>query len=139
MIRTRLDTVVRLRERDEEKAAQAVAKAENAVRVAQQKVEAAHDRAMADFRQKNDIAQWELQELAQHRALAEEKKAQREAELAKQAALKSRGVYTTAHQRAEVVRRVADSRREDAQREENRAETKQLDDVAGLLFVRKAG
>lgn len=130
--------MVRLREREEDKAAQAVARAENALRAAQQKVEAAHERAMADFRRKNDIAQWELQELAQHRALAEEKRAQREAETAAKAAKEVRVQYTHAHQRAEVVRRVAESRRDEASREEARAETKQLDDIAGLLFARKA-
>jgi flagellar biosynthesis chaperone FliJ len=139
MIPTRLDSVVRLREREEEKAAQAVGRAERAVHSAMAKVEAAHDRAMADFRVKNDISQWELQELAQHRAVAEEKKAQREAEAARQAALQVRSVYTRAHQRAEVVRRVSETRRDEAQREESRLETKNLDDVAAMMFVRKTG
>lgn len=131
--------MVRLREREEDAAAHAVAKAESAVRLAQQKVDAAHDRAMADFRQRNDIAQWELQELAQHRALAEERAAQNDAQLARKAAQQHRMVYTAAHQRAEVVRRVAQSRRDEAVREEKRVETKHLDEVAALSFSRKAG
>jgi flagellar biosynthesis chaperone FliJ len=138
MIRTRLDTVVRLRERDEDAAAREVANAERGLRNAQQQLDDAKARALSDFRARNDVAQWELQELAQHRALDESKKAARAVETAKALALKSRERFTTAHQRAEVVRRAADTRREELTRELDRAETKQLDDVAALLFNRQS-
>ncbi len=137
MIRTRLDTVVRLRERDEDQAAREVAKTEQALRTAQQQLDDATARALRDFRARNDVVQWELQELAQHRALAESKKAARDLESAKALAAKSREQFTTAHQRAEVVRRAADARREELTRELDRADTKQLDDVAALLFNRR--
>lgn len=128
---------MKLRERDEEKAAQALAKADRALTVAKESHEDAKARAMMDFRARNDVSQWELQELAQHRALAEEKKAAQLVEAAKTVASKSRDAFTVTHQRAEVVRRVADSRREEISRELDRNETRQLDDVAGMLFSRR--
>lgn len=139
MIRTRLDAVVKVREREEDKAAQTMAKAESAVRAAQQKLDAAHERSMVDHRSKNDVSQWEVQELAQRRALADERVAQKELVAVQRAAVEVRHLYTKAHQQAEVVRRVADARREEQARDEARKETKQLDEVASLLFVRKAG
>jgi len=138
MVRTRLDTVVRLRERDEEKAGQAVAKAESAVRAAAEKRDEARARQMKDSRQREDVSHWEALELARHRALSDEKKAEKELEQARRSAGQVRAVYVSAHQRAEVVRRVADARREEATREEGRVEARHLDDVAGLLFTRKA-
>lgn len=139
MVRTRLDTVVRLREREEEKAAQAVAKAESAVRVAADRRDEARARQMRDLRARQDVAHWETSELAHHRALVDEKKAEKELEQARRSAGQVRATYTSVHQRAEVVRRVSDARRLEAVREENRVEAKQLDEVASLLFIRKAG
>jgi flagellar biosynthesis chaperone FliJ len=138
MFRTRLDTVVQVKERAEEKAAQEVARAETAVRGAQARLDAARERALADFRARHDVAHWETQELAQHRALSEEKRAQHEVELARRRALEVRVEYKRAHQSAEVVRRVADARREEGRREEGRVESKQLDEVASQLFVRRS-
>ena len=54
-------------------------------------------------------------------------------------AAQARDQYVSAHKAAEVVRRVADHRREEVARELNRAEDKALDEAAALLFVRKAG
>lgn len=139
MVRTRLDTVVRLREREEERAAQEVVKAETMVRAAEERRAQAHARQMQDFRGRHDVSHWEAQELARNRALADEKKAEKEVEQAKQAASQVRAQYVSAHQRAEVVRRVADGRRQEATREENRLEARALDEVATLAFIRKAG
>jgi len=139
VVKTRLDVVVKLREREEDTAAQKMARAEAEVRVAQQRVEAARARAMADHRQKNDAAEWEMQELAQRRAVTDQKAAQKDLVASQRTAVQVRVLYTRAHQQAEVVRRVADSRREELVREEARLETKQLDEIASMLFVRKAG
>jgi flagellar biosynthesis chaperone FliJ len=138
MNRTRLDTVVQVKERAEQKAASELARAEALVRAAQDRLEEARERAQADFRARHDVAHWETQELAQHRALAEQKKAQAEVEKARVRALEVRVAYTHAHQHAEVVRRVADSRRDEARRDADRLESKQLDEVASMLFIRKS-
>jgi len=138
MIRTRLDTVVKVKEREEARAAQEVAHAEATVRTAQDRLAEATERAQADFRARHDVAHWETQELAQHRALAEARKAQREVEQARLKAQEVRAVYTHAHQSAEVVRRVSDARRDEARREADRLESRQLDEVASLLFQRRS-
>jgi flagellar biosynthesis chaperone FliJ len=139
MIRTRLDAVVEVKEREEDKAATVLARAEVAAQAASQKAVEARQLAMRDFRARNDIAQWEMMELAHHRALSEARKAEKEAERLRQAATTARTGYTVAHQKAEVVRRVADHRREEAAAALNRAEDKENDDAATLMFSRKAG
>lgn len=138
MVRTRLDSVVQVKERVEEKAGQALARAESAVTVARARVEAARRAAAQDFRSRADISQWEVTELAHHRAMTDAKKAQKDLEALQKSALVVRASYLSAHQSAEVVRRVADSRREEAVRELNRVEDKALDEAASLLHFRRA-
>jgi flagellar export protein FliJ len=138
-MKTRLDAVVQVKERVEEKAGQALAKAESAVTTAKERVEAARRTAAQDFRARSDISQWEVTELAHHRAVADAKKAQKDLEVLQKSALTVRATYISAHQSAEVVRRVANTRREEAQRELNRVEDKALDEAASLLHFRRAG
>ena len=139
MIRTRLDSVVQVKERVEEKAGQALARAESAVSAAKTKVEEARRTAAQDFRARSDISQWELTELAHHRAISDAKKAQNDLETLQKSALTVRAAYVSAHQSAEVVRRVARSRREEATLELNRKEDKALDEAASLMHFRRAG
>ncbi|MDP1830391.1 MAG: flagellar FliJ family protein [Archangium sp.] len=138
MVRTRLDSVVQVKERAEDRAGQALARAESAVTAARAKVEEARRAASQDYRSRADVSQWELTELAHHRALTDAKKAQKDLEALQKSALTVRASYITAHQSAEVVRRVADSRREEAVRELNRVEDKALDEAASLLHFRRA-
>lgn len=139
MVRTRLDSVVKVKEVVEEKAGVALAHAETAVTAARTRVEDARRLASQDFRARSDISQWEVAELAHHRAISDAKKAQKDLEAAQKSAAVVRTQYVSAHQAAEVVRRVATSRRDEAIRELNRVEDKALDEAASLLFVRKAG
>ncbi|MDP2270575.1 MAG: hypothetical protein Q8N23_35175 [Archangium sp.] len=138
MVRTRLDAVVQVKERVEEKAGQALARVESAVTIAKEKVEVAKRVAAQDFRARSDISQWEVAELAHHRAVADAKKAQKDLETLQKSALVVRATYVSAHQSAEVVRRVATTRREEAERELNRIEDKALDEAASLLHFRRA-
>jgi flagellar export protein FliJ len=139
MVRTRLDSVVQVKERVEEKAGQALARAEIAVTAAKSKVEEARQAASQDFRARADIAQWEVTELAHHRAITDAKKAQQDLEALQKSAQVVRATYLSAHQSAEVVRRVATSRREELTRELNKAEDKALDEAASMLLFRRAG
>lgn len=138
MVRTRLDSVVQVKERVEEKAGQALARVESAVSAAKAKVDDARRAASQDFRARSDISQWEVTELAHHRAVADAKKAQKDLEALQKSAQTVRAQYLSAHQSAEVVRRVASTRREELTREQNRAEDKALDEAASLLFFRRA-
>lgn len=139
MVRTRLDSVVKVKETIEDRAGQALARAETIVTDARAKADDARRLASQDFRVRADVSAWEVTELAHHRAVAEARKAQRELEVAQRSAAQARDQYVSAHKAAEVVRRVADHRREEVARELNRAEDKALDEAAALLFVRKAG
>jgi flagellar export protein FliJ len=139
MVRTRLDSVVKVKEVVEEKAGVELARAETVVTNARHKVVEALRLASEEFRARADISQWEVAELAHHRAISDAKKAQKDLEAAQKSAAVVRTHYVSAHQAAEVVRRVATNRREEAERELNRVEDKALDEAASLLFVRKAG
>lgn len=138
-MRIRLDTVVEVKERVEDRAVQALARAESAVTVAKQRAAEARQAAAKDFRARADIAQWEVTELAHHRAVADAKKAEKDLVAVQKTAQTVRTAYLKAHQQAEVVRRVADSRRQELVQELNRVEDKALDEAASLLFFRKAG
>lgn len=139
MIRTRLDVVVKVKERAEEKAGQALARAETAVRSAQERLEVAQRRTSQDHRARADVSQWAVQELAQNRALADAHKAKHELEQLQKSAQTVRAHYVNANRAAEVVRRVADARRDELTREAARNEDKQLDEAASMLWFRKAG
>ncbi|MBL8911115.1 MAG: flagellar FliJ family protein [Archangium sp.] len=139
MIRTRLDVVVKVKERAEEKAGQALANAERAVRSAQERLEVAKARTSQDSRARADVSQWAVQELAHHRALLDANKAKQEVDQLKKAAETVRAHYVSANRAAEVVRRVADARRDELMKEAARNEDKQLDEAASMLWFRKAG
>lgn len=138
-MRTRLDAVVQVRERAEEKALRQVVEAETQAKAAHERAEALKKIAQQDQRQPGDAATWELAETAHVRALSDARKAQKEAERVAAEVSKVRVVYTSAHQRAEVVRRVAETRRDEQRRDVERVEEKALDEVASLLWYRKAG
>lgn len=139
MVRTRLDTVVEVKERVEDRAVQALARAESAVTTATRRAAEAKLAASKDFRARADVAQWEVTELAHHRAVADSKKAEKELAAVQKSAQTVRAAYLKAHQQAEVVRRVAENRRQELVQELNRAEDKALDEAASLLFFRKVG
>jgi flagellar export protein FliJ len=138
MLKTRLDTVVQVKERAEDRAVEVLGRAESAVAVGQQKVAAAKAAAAKDHRARADISQWEVTELAHHRAIADAKKAEKELTALQKSAQAARQQYLKAHQSAEVVRRVAETRRAELQQDLNRAEDKLLDEAASMLFFRKA-
>ncbi len=138
-MRTRLDAVVTVREQGEEKALRQVVEAEARVKLAVERAEALARAATVDHRRAGDASTWELTEAAHVRALGEARRAQKEVEQAQQQVAKVRLVYTTAHRQAEVVRRVAEARRDELRKDAQRTEDKQLDEVASLLWFRKAG
>lgn len=137
MVKTRLDAVVKLRERNEEQKAQAFGVAESAARQAAAVAAQARAEALRDERKGGDASQWDVIELAHHRALVEVRRAEREAQRARGVADTARATWVTAHQDAEAVRRAAEHRRDELRREADKAETKLLDEMALLAFSRK--
>jgi regulator of protease activity HflC (stomatin/prohibitin superfamily) len=77
-MRTRLDAVVQVRERAEEKALRQVVEAETQAKAALERAEALKKVAQQDQRQPGDAATWELAETAHVRALSDARKAQKE-------------------------------------------------------------
>ena len=138
MARTKLEVVVQLREREEDKALRALSDAERKLHEARLKAQQAAEAAKRDERTPTDAATWAVIEAAHGRALFDAKKSAREADTFAQATERVRAQYPSAYQRAEVVRRISDARELAANREVERKETKDLDEIAAVLFTRKA-
>lgn len=134
MPKTRLDKLVQLREREEEDAAVDLARAQQTLRAARERLEQAVEASRADARAPGNAALWELEENAHRRALQLVRKAEGEVSTA---SVKREGAslcYREARQDAETVRRVADRKRAELRLELTRRERRVLDEVATLRF-----
>jgi flagellar export protein FliJ len=135
---TRLETVFRLRETEEDRARLAMADAQRHVTNATQAWMAARARAAADDRQGASAAHWTLIEGAHTRALQEARQAETAVKAAADGLTKMRASYLGARTKTEALRRVIESRRADERREEAHAERKVMDEVANLMFLATA-
>jgi flagellar export protein FliJ len=134
MPRTRLDKLVRLRERMEDDALVHLARAQQELEEAHQRLESAESAALADGRARDSAALWELEEAAHRRALQGLRLVRGEvASLARKHEVATSG-YREAHQDAEVVRRVAERKRAEQAREQGRRERRAVDEIATLRF-----
>lgn len=131
---TRLDTVFRLRETEEDRARQALADAQRTVDAAKNQLSAAAARAAADHRTLNSAAHWSLIETAHARALQEARQAERAVQKAADGLSQSRAHYLGAHTRTEALRKAIEARRAETLREQSQAERKYMDEIAMLLF-----
>jgi hypothetical protein len=129
---TRLDVVVKLRERDEERARLQLADAQRMALAARAAANDAQERARRDERGRGSAAHWELADAAHLQALREAKKAATAAQAADQKYDVTRGQYNGAYARAEAMRRAADSRRDIVLREIDAGERKAMDEIAVL-------
>jgi flagellar export protein FliJ len=132
--KTRLETVFRLRETEEDRARQALADAQRNVVVANDALSAASARAAADDRRLGSAAHWSLIETAHTRALQEARQAERQVQQASDGLSRSRAQYLGAHTRTLALRKAIEARRAEALREESQAERKRMDEIAMLLF-----
>ena len=132
----RLDAVVKLREKDEERVRIELAEAQRAAAAAQSAAQAARARAREDERGGGNAALWDLTEHAHFRALREAAQADRLAHAAGERLTTTRQKYATAYKRAETIRRVADARRSEIVAEADSKERKELDEIGMLLHVR---
>lgn len=129
-LKTRLDPVVKLRERAEDECAIELARASEMTRQARDKLALIDDRLRRENRRQGDAADWELAEAATARALKERKVAEAELKKAEGAEAAARVAYAQAHKKAEAVRRVAEARRKAILKEAEVAERKLMDEVA---------
>jgi flagellar export protein FliJ len=134
--KTRLDAVVKLRERDEDRARRELAEAQRQAQAAEQALRDAETRARHDARSSGTAADWALADHAHARALVEARQAERAAKAATDRLGSSRSHYVGMRARAEAVRRIVEVRRAEIVSQAETAERKQLDEIATLLFNR---
>lgn len=132
---TRLDVVVKLRERDEEKARTALADSERAAKDAAEAAKLALETTRRDSRSRGNAALWQLHDAAHGRALHDAAEAAKVAGAADLHLVRSRDHYSSAYKRAETIRRVAESRRSEIIAEAEGRERKELDELGVLLHV----
>jgi flagellar export protein FliJ len=129
---TRLDVVVKLRERDEEKTRTALADSERAAKKAAELAALAREKARHDGRSAGSAADWVMLDAAHTRARNDAVHAEQAAGAAHAHLHASRLQYSQAYQRAETMRRVAESRRAEIIAEGEARDRKELDELAVL-------
>jgi flagellar biosynthesis chaperone FliJ len=133
---TRLDPVLRLKERDEQRAARELARAAAETVSARERLDASATRARRDERRDGPAREWLIVEAAHGRALVE---LSRDATRVRESGAReraARGVCADVHRRTETVRRAVEVRRREIREERARAERRSFDEIAALLFNR---
>ncbi|BDG08003.1 flagellar export protein FliJ [Anaeromyxobacter paludicola] len=132
--KTRLDKLVKLRDRSEETALAHLARAQASLSRARENLEGALTRARSDERSAGQAALWMLVEAAHTRDLHGVRIAEQAVASAADGEARARASYGDARQQAEVVRRIADRKRAELVKEEERRERKVLDELATIRF-----
>jgi flagellar export protein FliJ len=131
----RLDVVVRVHERREQQALEALGQAERAAAAARLVESQARAASVAPTPKGADSFGWELHELSRERARAKLVLATAALRDAEGKVGQARTRLLEAHSRTESVRRALEGQREGARTEERRAESRQLDDLSLLRFA----
>jgi flagellar export protein FliJ len=131
--KNRLETVVWLRETEEDRARLEMADAQRHVAAANDALSAAKVRATTDERRSASAAHWFLVESAHTRALLEARQAEHAVNAAADGLSQSRARYLGAHTRTEALRRAIEARRKEEARTEAQTERKDMDEIAMLL------
>jgi len=133
-IKTRLDKVVSLREREAEKKLTVWTDAGRAAKQSELRLRDARIHASADNRKSGAAYEWDVIEMAHRTALVEVRVAEQSVQKARAEEAQARQAHLAAHTQAETMRRVADTRREELQKEEDRIETRKVDDLTSMMF-----
>ncbi len=132
----RLDAVVKLRERDEDRARRELADAQRQAADADRALHDANALARLDERGRGSAAEWQIAEAAHWRGIVEQRQAEGAARAAGERLGRSQAHYSGVRARAEVVRRVVAGRRHEIVRQAAVAEQKTLDSLALVLHRR---
>ena len=135
--KTRLDAVVKIRDRAEESAKLALARSIQKVLEAERALKAAREQAMVIDQGAGTAADWEIRQKARDRALAQIRHAEEAVRAALTAQKAARDAFENAHRKAEGVRRVAEAKREEMMREADRKERREFDEIAAQRHARK--
>jgi flagellar biosynthesis chaperone FliJ len=133
--KTRLDPVIKIEEKKEERKLLEMAAAGQRVKTAQEALVDAQSRARADHRRSATAMDWQLAEVAHARALHEVSSAERNVKSAAVEAAVTREAYKAAYAKAEALRRVAATRVEEILAAHSKAEDKVLDEIGTVQFT----
>ncbi len=133
----RLDVVVKLRERDEERARLDLAEAQRQAQQAAAALNEVQRRSVIPARARGTAAEWLMADAAAVRAREDVRKAEVVARAADQKLGVSQKRYAGVLARVEVMRKVADARRDELLAAADRVESKLLDEAAQLMYVRR--
>jgi flagellar export protein FliJ len=132
--KTRLDPLVRMRERHEESALEGLARAQRSLGLAHERLRSARAQASADQRGSGDSSMWAAEEAAHARVVHEVRGAEHEVQKATGGEHAARTAYERAWRDAEASRRLREKARRAIVHEAERREQKALDDLATLVF-----
>jgi flagellar export protein FliJ len=135
--KTRLDALVRIRERAEESAQRDLGRARQLTVAAETALAQARSRALAETRVAGTAAGWQNAESARIRELGDLKRWERTVLEARAKEAEARSALEKAHRQHEVIRRAAQNKREEMAHQADRAERKLLDELATMQFGRK--
>jgi hypothetical protein len=127
--KTRLDPVVRLEEHREERSLQQLAAANRQLMAAKSALLDAQDQAHQDHRTPGPACLWDMADHAHAHARNVVEQAERQATAAQTLQGSSRTQYLSVHARAEAIRRVATSRREELVREGEKSSAREIEDM----------
>jgi len=133
--RTRLDPVIKLEEKTEQRRLLEMAEAGRMVSSAREALSDAQEAARTDHRRTSTALDWQMAELAHTRALHQVRSAEHAVKSATEAAGTSRARYAEAHSRAEALRRVAEARVGEILAERQKADSREMDELGLLRFT----
>jgi flagellar export protein FliJ len=134
MVKTRLDRLVQIKERGEESALENLALARSSLGRAAERLAGLRQDARSDGRGRGAAELWVVEECAHVRTLQALRVAERELAAAVGKEQAARAGYTSAHRKAEVVRRAQGKKRAELAEGRERREQKALDEAATLRF-----
>lgn len=132
--KTRLDPLVRVRERHEDHALDDLARAQRTLGLAHERLRSARAQASADHRSSGDSSLWATEELAHARVVHEVRTSERELQKATGGEHAARIAYERAWREAEASRKLREKARRAIVHESERREQHALDELATLGF-----
>jgi flagellar biosynthesis chaperone FliJ len=132
--KTRIDPVIKIEERKEERKLAEMSAAGREVTIAEKALITAQAQARADHRRTASATDWQLAELAHTRALVDVHSAEHAVRNAQVTASTTRDAYRAVHSKAEALRRVAAARVEEILTARAKAEGKELDELGVVMF-----
>jgi flagellar biosynthesis chaperone FliJ len=132
--KTRLDPVIKLEEKNEERRLLDMAAAGRKVKSAEEALTGARREAQTDHRRPARAVDWLLAEIAHTRALHDVRTAEHEVQSASAAEGTSRALYAEAHSKAESLRRAAQARVDEIVAARSKSEAREMDDLGLVSF-----